>query len=87
MVGPEQDGTGKIKMFDGQHKAAAQILIGSRRLPVRVFVEPDLKVLLQANTNAGDKLRQVAFDTAVPRHLGSTLYAERVTQYQKQRLS
>ena len=80
---PEKDGTGKIKMFDGQHKAAAQILIGSRKLPVRVFVEPDLKVLLQANTNAGDKLRQVAFDTAVLRHLGSTLYAERVKQYQE----
>ena len=80
---PEEDGTGKIKMFDGQHKAAAQILIGSRKLPVRVFVEPDLNVLLQANTNAADKLRQVAFDTAVMRHLGSTLYAERVKQYQK----
>ena len=80
---PERDGVGKIKMFDGQHKAAAQILIGSRRLPLRVFVKPDLKVLLQANTNAGDKLRQVAFDAAVLRHLGSTLYAERVTQYQK----
>ena len=80
---PEEDGTGKIKMFDGQHKAAAQILIGSRKLPVRVFVEPDLNVLLRANTNAADKLRQVAFDTAVMRHLGSTLYAERVKQYQK----
>ena len=80
---PEKDGTGKIKMFDGQHKAAAQILIGSRKLPVRVFVEPDLNVLLQANTNAGDKLRQVAFDSAVLRHLGSTLYAERVKQYQE----
>ena len=77
---PEKHGTGKIKMFDGQHKAAAQILIGSRKLPVRVFIEPDLNVLLQANTNAGDKLRQVAFDTAVLRHLGSTLYAERVKQ-------
>ena len=80
---PEKHGTGKIKMFDGQHKAAAQILIGSRKLPVRVFIEPDLNVLLQANTNAGDKLRQVAFDTAVLRHLGSTLYAERVKQYQE----
>ena len=80
---PEEDGTGRIKMFDGQHKAAAQILIGSRKLPVRVFVEPDLNVLLQANTNAAEKLRQVAFDTAVMRHLGSTLYAERVKQYQK----
>jgi hypothetical protein len=27
---PEGDGTGKIKMFDGQHKAAAQILIGEQ---------------------------------------------------------
>ena len=72
-------------MFDGQHKAASQILLGVRKLPVRVFVRPDLNVLLQTNTNAGDKLRQVAFDTAVLRHLGSTLYAERVQQYQQAR--
>ena len=80
---PEEDGTGKIKMFDGQHKAAAQILIGSRKLPVRVFVEPDPNVLVQANTNAADKLRQVAFDTAVLRHLGKTLYAERIKRYRE----
>lgn len=80
---PEGDGAGKLKVFDGQHKAAAQILIGAKELPLRVFVEPDTNVLLQANTNAGDKLRQVAFDTAVLRHLGSTLYAERVRQYQE----
>ena len=78
-----KDGAGKIKVFDGQHKAAAQILLGVRELPVRIFVEPDTNVLLQANTNAGGKLRQVAFDTAVMRHLGSTLYAERVSQYRE----
>ena len=78
---PSEDGAGEIKVFDGQHKAAAQILLGVRELPVRIFVEPDTNVLLQANTNAGGKLRQVAFDTAVMRHLGSTLYAERVNQY------
>lgn len=82
---PDQDGCGLIKLFDGQHKAAAQILLGIRELPVRVFVEPDINVLLQANTNAGGKLRQVAFDTAVMRHLGSTLYLERVRQYQSMR--
>lgn len=79
---PASDGAGPIKIFDGQHKAAAQILLGVKELPVRVFLEPDLNVLLQANTNAGDKLRQVAFDAAVLRHLGSTLFAERVHQYQ-----
>jgi hypothetical protein len=82
---PEEDGSGPVKLFDGQHKAAAQILLGVRELPVRVFVEPDTQVLLQANTNAAGKLRQVAFDTAVMRHLGSTLYLERVRRYQSMR--
>jgi hypothetical protein len=67
---PKKDGAGAVKVFDGQHKAAAQILLGVRDLPVRIFLEPDVNILLQANTNAGGKLRQVAFDTAVMRHLG-----------------
>lgn len=80
---PGADGSGEVKVFDGQHKAAAQILLGTKELPVRVFIQPDTNVLLQTNTNAGDKLRQVAFDAAVLRHLGSTLYAERIHQYQQ----
>src|SRR5262249_13923520 len=42
-----------------------------------------LNVLLETNTNAGDKLKQVAFDAAVKRHLGSTLFQERVEDYQR----
>lgn len=82
---PDQDGGGPIKVFDGQHKAAAQKLLGARELPVRVFLEPDTNVLLLANTNAGGKLRQVAFDIAVMRHLGSSLYVDRVRRYQSMR--
>jgi len=82
---PEQDGAGPVRVFDGQHKAAAQILLGARELPLRVFLEPDTNVLLQANTNAGGKLRQVAFDVAVMRHLGSSLYVDRVKRYQSMR--
>jgi hypothetical protein len=79
----DDDNSGPVRVFDGQHKAAAQILLGVRQLPVRIFVNPDLKVLLQANTNAGDKLKQVAFDMAVMRHLGSALYRERLAEYRK----
>jgi hypothetical protein len=50
-----------IHSFDGQHKAAAQILVGVKELPVRIFLNADTNVLLDANTDAGDKLRQVAF--------------------------
>lgn len=81
----DDDGAGLVKVFDGQHKAAAQILLGTRDLPVRIFLDPDTNVLLQANTNAGGKLRQVAFDMAVMRHLGSSLYVDRVKRYQKMR--
>jgi hypothetical protein len=80
---PDAEGQGRVKVFDGQHKAAAQILLGVKRLPVRVFISPDVEVILQANTNAGGKLRQVAFDAAVMRHLGSTIFTDRVKTYQQ----
>ncbi len=71
----------QIQVFDGQHKAAAQILLGERFLPLRVFVNPDEDILLTANTNAGTTLRQVAFDKLTQRSLGSSLLQERITKY------
>ena len=82
---PDEDGVGTLKLFDGQHKAASQIMLGVRELPVRVFVEPDVDVLATTNTNAGSSLRQIAFDKATMRHLGSTLYADRAAQFRKMR--
>lgn len=78
-----QNGTNKtkVKIFDGQHKAAAQVLLGVKKLPVRVFINPDENVLVTTNMNAGTNLRQVAFDKSVQRHLGSTLYIDRVERY------
>lgn len=81
----ENNCKGHVCIFDGQHKAAAQVLLGVKELPVRVFVNPDLDVLLTTNTNAGTSLRQVAFDKSVQRHLGSALYLDRVGRFQKER--
>ena len=72
----------KLQAFDGQHKAAAQILLGVRALPVRVFIDPDEDALLTANTNAGTVLRQVAFDKSVQRSLGSALLKDRISRFQ-----
>lgn len=74
-----------VKVFDGQHKAAAQVLLGTRELPVRVFINPDKDTLLTANTNAGTTLRQVAFDKSVQRHLGSALYFDRIERFKAER--
>jgi hypothetical protein len=73
----------KVKVFDGQHKASAQIMLGVRELPMRVFIDPNIDILLTTNTNAGTTLKQVAFDKSVQRHLGSSLYFERIEQYMK----
>lgn len=72
-----------IHVFDGQHKAAAQIMLGVKHLPLRVFIDPDQDILITTNTNAGTTLKQVAFDKSVQGHLGNTLYQERIGCYQK----
>jgi HNH endonuclease len=71
----------KVRIFDGQHKAAAQILLGTKELPLRIFLDPDLDTLLTANTVAGTTLRQIAFDKSVQRNLGSALLADRMQRY------
>lgn len=72
----------KLKVFDGQHKAVAQILLGTRKLVVRVFLNPNIDRLTETNTNAGSTLRQIAFDKSIMRQLNNTLYSERVKRYQ-----
>ncbi|RMG38179.1 MAG: HNH endonuclease [Methanobacteriota archaeon] len=79
-----EGGKDKIRVFDGQHKTAAQVLLGATRVAVRVFIDPDVDILLTTNTNAGTVLRQVAFDKSVQRHLGSSLYIDRVEKYKKE---
>jgi len=75
----------RVRIFDGQHKAAAQILLGVRRLPVRIFIDPDPDLLLTANTHAGTTLRQVAFDKATQRHLGASILLDRIERFRSDR--
>lgn len=73
----------RVQIFDGQHKAVTQMLLGIRKLPVRVFLNPDLERLLETNTRAGTTLRQIAFDKSVQRYLGSQIYWEKIDEFRK----
>lgn len=73
----------KVKIFDGQHKTAAQLLLGQRTVPVRLFIDPDVERLTTTNTNAGSRLKQVAFDKSIMHQLSNTLYGERISTYQQ----
>lgn len=55
---------GKIMLFDGQHKSAAQIWAGRRALDCKVYIDPDIRLLKETNLIAHDKLRQMAFFTS-----------------------
>ncbi len=72
----------KLLIFDGQHKAVAQIMLGTRSLLVRVFLNTDVDRMIETNTTAGSRLKQIAFDKSIVRQLHDTLYAERIKKYQ-----
>jgi len=55
---------GKILLFDGQHKSAAQIWAGRKALDCKVYIEPDVRLLKDTNLVAHDKLRQMPFFTS-----------------------
>ena len=74
----------KVKIFDGQHKAAAQVMLDVKEIPVRVFINPNEDLIILTNFRAGTVLRQVAFDKSIQRHLGNTLYYDRVKRYQQE---
>lgn len=72
----------KVMIFDGQHKTSAQILLNTRKIPVRVFINPDEKLLTDSNLHAGTTLKQVAFDKSVISGLGSKIYRQFIEEYQ-----
>jgi hypothetical protein len=73
----------KLFIFDGQHKAAAQILLGARKVLLRVFIDPEIELLAITNERAGTVLRQIAFDKSVQRQMGSTILAWKIERFQK----
>ncbi len=73
-----------VKIFDGQHKAAAQVMLDVKEIPVRIFINPNEDLIILTNFRAGTTLKQVAFDKSIQRHLGNTLFFDRVKRYQSE---
>lgn len=78
------EGKGKILVFDGQHKAAAQLYARRRRLFVRVFVDYNKNKLKETNFRAHTKLAQVHFPQLINDRIGADLFVE---EYDRFRLS
>lgn len=55
----------RIKLFDGQHKAAALIWNGHSGLECKVYIDPDLRLLNQTNISAHDRFAQTRFYSSI----------------------
>lgn len=78
---PEPEGTGQILLFDGQHKAAAQLYIGNSSIFTRVFINTDHEHLKQVNFRAHTKLAQIHFPQLISDRVGHDLFIEVFNRY------
>ena len=56
---------GRIKLFDGQHKAAALLWNGRRELECKIYLDPNMRLLNQTNISAHEKFAQTRFYTSI----------------------
>ncbi len=55
----------RIKLFDGQHKAAAIIWNNYKELECKIYMEPDIRLLNQTNISAHDRFAQTRFFSSI----------------------
>ena len=67
-------GEGRIMVFDGQHKAAAQLYVRSPRLFVRVFVGVEKAKIKRTNFRAHTSLAQIHFPQLISDKVGHDLF-------------
>jgi hypothetical protein len=75
----------KILLFDGQHKAAAQIWAGRKNIECKVYIDPSVRILKETNLVAHDKLRQMPFFTSVLINKWASIFAEEWKDYMEQK--
>jgi hypothetical protein len=70
-----------IFLFDGQHKAAAQIWAGREEVECKVYINPDIKILKETNLAAHDRLRQMPFFASVLINKWASIFNEEWKDY------
>ena len=74
ILGKDNDGSEKILVFDGQHKAAAQLYVRSKKLFVRVFLDVDKSRIKRTNFRAHTLLAQIHFPQLISDKVGHDLF-------------
>jgi len=73
----------KILLFDGQHKAAAQIWFGRKEAECKIYVNPNEVAIKEANIAAHTVLRQMSLYTSIAIRRLSDLYSDYWEEFEK----
>jgi len=71
----------KVLLFDGQHKTAAQLVLGRKSIFCRVFINPNKDQLKDVNRRAHKELRQIEFFRSVLDTLGQDIFSVKFKEY------
>lgn len=77
----ESEGKGKISLFDGQHKAAAQLYLGNDELLTRVFINPDKDKIKETNFRAHTIVAQIHFPEFIKDKVGHDIFKQGFDHY------
>jgi len=75
------NGKAPILLFDGQHKAAAKIWSGAKKIEAKVYIEPEVTWLMRTNLVAHDKLKQLRFYSSILADKLAQLYGANWQKY------
>ena len=70
-----------IRLFDGQHKAAALLWNGFKDVECKIYVNPDARLLNQTNISAHEKFAQTRFYTSIMVQKLGTLFGADFEEY------
>lgn len=73
----------KILLFDGQHKAAAQIWCGRKEIECKVYINPNEVAIKEANIAAHTTLRQMSLYTSIAIRRLSDLYSDYWEEFER----
>ena len=73
----------KILLFDGQHKAAAQIWLGREEIECKIYIDPKEVAIKEANIAAHTSLRQMSLYTSITLRRLSDLHKDYWEEWEK----
>lgn len=73
----DKNQVGKLLQFDGQHKTTAQILLGRKSVPTKIYINPDVVMVKDLIIAIQNRIKKMPLAPAIHLEKMSTVYLEK----------